>query len=566
MTYRANIRGRTTPQSEAMTGKDQVQNDAGGYVFQLDKWKMLDRFLILGAEGGTYYVNQQTLVARDVSAARECIKEDGKRVVQRVVEISQAGRAPKNEPALLVLAMCTNKDIADEETRKLAYQELGKVARIGTHLFHFCAYADEIRGWSRGLRKAVARWYEEKPLEDLGYQAIKYRQRDGWTHADVMMLSHPKTLDEERNRLFRWMADKRKDINPVEAQYEGNIEQVDAYEALASSDAASNGKVWENRKARESAARTIVDNNLPWEAIPTRLHKYPEIWEALLPSMGMTAMIRQLARMTNIGVLTPVSNATRHVVEQLGNEDLLRRQRVHPLKVLAALATYRRGYGVKGSLVWEPVGSILDALDKAFYLAFGNVEGTGKRIQLALDVSGSMEGYEVAGVGGVSAREASAAMALVTMASESNCYVTGFTCDGSNAIEFKGSRYGYGDGLSMLPITPRQRLDDVVSTVRGMRMGGTDCSLPMLYAAEKKIPTDTFIVYTDNETWAGKIHPVEALEKYRRESGIDAQLIVVGMTATEFSIADPNDAGMLDVVGFDTATPEIISRFMRGEI
>ena len=46
--------------------------------------------------------------------------------------------------------------------------------------------------------------------------------------------------------------------------------------------------------------------------------------------------------------------------------------------------------------------------------------------------------------------------------------------------------------------------------------------------------------------------------------GIPARLIVVAMTATGFSIADPEDAGMLDVVGFDTAVPNLISEFSRG--
>jgi len=97
-----------------------------------------------------------------------------------------------------------------------------------------------------------------------------------------------------------------------------------------------------------------------------------------------------------------------------------------------------------------------------------------------------------------------------------------------------------------------------------MNMGGTDCSLPMVYAREQSIDVDTFIVFTDNETWAGRIKPFKALQQYRAARGIDAKLIVVGMTATEFTIADPNDTGMLDVVGFDTATPQLISQFSRG--
>jgi 60 kDa SS-A/Ro ribonucleoprotein len=94
--------------------------------------------------------------------------------------------------------------------------------------------------------------------------------------------------------------------------------------------------------------------------------------------------------------------------------------------------------------------------------------------------------------------------------------------------------------------------------------------LPMLYAQaqaqalEREI--DTFVIYTDSETRAGDVHPVQALRDYRRSSGIDARLVVVGMVSNGFSIADPSDPGMLDVVGFDTATPQLISDFARGAL
>jgi len=83
----------------------------------------------------------------------------------------------------------------------------------------------------------------------------------------------------------------------------------------------------------------------------------------------------------------------------------------------------------------------------------------------------------------------------------------------------------------------------------------------MLYALQHKLKADVFVVLTDNETWAGDTHPAQALRMYRKQMGIPAKLIVVGMTATGFSIADPDDAGMLDVVGFDTATPHLMSDF-----
>ena len=106
----------------------------------------------------------------------------------------------------------------------------------------------------------------------------------------------------------------------------------------------------------------------------------------------------------------------------------------------------------------------------------------------------------------------------------------------------------------------------MVRAVSNLPFGGTDCALPMLWATEHKVPVDTFVIYTDSETWAGDIHPVQALRKYRERMGIPARLVVVGMVSNGFTIADPDDAGMLDVVGFDTATPELISGFARGDI
>ena len=58
-------------------------------------------------------------------------------------------------------------------------------------------------------------------------------------------------------------------------------------------------------------------------------------------------------------------------------------------------------------------------------------------------------------------------------------------------------------------------------------------------------------------------YPTQALQVYREKMGKAAKLVVVGMEANEFSIADPNDAGMLDVVGFDANTPSVIADFIR---
>jgi 60 kDa SS-A/Ro ribonucleoprotein len=155
----------------------------------------------------------------------------------------------------------------------------------------------------------------------------------------------------------------------------------------------------------------------------------------------------------------------------------------------------------------------------------------------------------------------------VTAATESQYEAVGFFAGKAGFKKRRRQAWsGYTDGLTPLAISPRQRLDDAVKTVSDLPFGGTDCALPMLYAQAHKREIDTFVIYTDSETWAGDVHPVQALRDYRHATGIDARLVVVGMVSNGFSIADPADPGMLDVVGFDTATPQLISDFARGAL
>lgn len=523
-----------TPQSQPIPGSTQVANSAGGYSFALDDWARLRRFLILGSEGGSYYATQGTLTAENASGTMRCITLDGLRVVKEVVEISKSGRAPKNDPALFALALCASK--GDDSTRREALQALPQVARTGTHLFHFAAFADAQRGWGRGLRNAIANWYGSQEAKNLAYGAIKYQARDGWSHRDLLRLSHPTPKNEAQGIMYHWMTQGWPGVGEQEHPV-AEVAQIWAFERIkrASSEA--------------EAASLIVQFRLPREAVPTQFLNSPLVWEALLQDMPMTALIRNLATLTRIGLLSPLSKTAKKVVAQLGDADRLRKARVHPIAVLSALRTYANGRGVRGSNTWKPVSSVVDALDAAFYTSFGNLTPSNQRHVLALDVSGSMSCGEIAGVAGLTPREGSAAMALVTGAVEKN-------------VEY----VAFSDHLVPVNLGRRMRLDAVLKQLGAIPMGGTDCALPMQWALKNKVETDVFVVYTDSETWFGKTHPVQALAKYRQEMGMAAKLIVVGMVSNGFSIADPKDGGMLDVVGFDTAAPQLMSDFAAGTL
>ncbi len=526
-----------TPQ-KAKARKGQKRNLAGGYCFVIDKWAQLERFLILGTEGGSYYASERSMTRDNATCVQACLDEDGARAVAVIADVSDKGRAPKNDAAIFALAMAASHPRA--EVRRAALSALPKVCRIGTHLMHFAGNVTGMRRWGRGLRRAVGDWYNQLPPQKLVLQVTKYGQRDGWSHRDLLRLAHPKAASATHNAVFRWVVAGSSEAIETPAK-RGTTPSLDhlpeslmAFEVLRTTD------------RKRDVVELIRAYGFTHEMIPTQWKNEREVWEVLLEKMPMTALVRNLAKMTEVGLLTPLGDATRKATALLTDPQRLRQARVHPLALLGALKVYQQGHGARGSLSWTPVREVQDALEEAFYASFGTLEPTHKRHLLALDVSGSMECGTLSGMPGITPRVGSAAMAMVTARTEQHAHFVGFS-----------------QILVPLGISAKQSLEQVVETVSRVPMGGTDCAQPMLYARKHRIPVDTFVVYTDNETWAGNVHPSQALLDYRQALGIAAKLIVVGMTATKFSIADPTDPGMLDVVGFDLAAPAVMADFAR---
>lgn len=412
MTYLSRVFKQDTPQSEALPDRpEMVKNSAGGYSFEVNDWIRLDRFLIIGTEGGSYYANEHKMTMDSCDSVIRCIKEDGTRVVDRVVEISDSGRAAKNDQALFVLALVMTH--GNKEAKDRVERDLDKVARIGTHILNFAMYINTIRGWGKSVRRTVSGWYKNKSLEDLVFQTSKYRSRDGWSHRYVLRKARPKDKFGDRSDVYNWIV----------KGYPRQEDVVKEYYPIPKGD-----------------------------PIPKKdNHPYKATW------------------------------ITHHTESQEGFARIMR----------------------------------AESMDFSFI-----------------------------GDSGMTAARGAAAMSLVLAEKARQSVIMAFS-DRLVLIHIKGETL--------------QGTEEIMNRVP---MGGTDCALPILYAKQHKIPVDSFVVITDSETWAGVTHPCKALEKYRQSMDIPAKLVVIGMCSNKFSIADPKDGGMMDVVGFDSACPKIIQDFI----
>jgi hypothetical protein len=312
-------------------------------------------------------------------------------------------------------------------------------------------------------------------------------------------------------------------------------------------------KTGEKKDAVTAVALMEQNKKIQREHLPTELLNTPQIWDALLSGMGMTALVRNLGKLSQVGI---ASTRSQDIIKMLTDPKSVKDSKIHPLQVLVGMKTYSQGKGDLGSMTWIPNSYITTALSTTFRQAFGNITPTGKRYMIGLDVSGSMTMCMCAGAKNITPREGSVAMAMMTLYAEGaeNVHIYGF----SNVFyNFNGK------------IRPEMTIQDAIRAT-DVPFGATNCALPMTEALkmyrQNGTVFDVFCVYTDSETYAPTVHPQVALEVYRKETGTDAKLIVVGMVANCLTIADPKDKNTLNLAGFDTSTPELISMFVRGEI
>jgi 60 kDa SS-A/Ro ribonucleoprotein len=527
---------------------ERVANSTGiAYNILAEDFVRLDRFLLLGTSGGTFYANERDLTKQNADHLIYCLDTYGVKVVERIVEVSEQGLAPKQQPAIFALAVAAAH--TNVEVRKAALNSLSQVCRTASTLFQFLEYVTYLRGWGRTLKRAVANWYNNKSASDIAYQAVKYRNRNGWTHKDALQLSHTLAGDDpesmSRKELYNWIYDE---TTIQRDKFFEDIEVVYTYVMLQMAES-------------ELAVIRLIKANpkTPFEAIPNQWLKSSDVWKQLITNgMPTTALIRNLSRITSLGVLDdPLILET--VVNGLTNAEKLKKSRVHPMNIYNALISYQKGVG--RNLTWLPNRRIIDALDSAFYLAFKNVTPSNKRILVAIDISSSMSSYKANGFEGISAAQAASAMALVTIATEPYADVVVFD-----------------DTARWSTISPSMRLD-VVHRELAYNRGYTNCAAPFQWIIENEKTYDAVVMYTDSETNVdGSLayhyartstgpnpnYVYNALDAVRGLGPHDMKLVNVAMSANDLSFSRKTDVNTLDVAGFSADTPQAISLFIAG--
>ena len=563
----------------------------------------ITRILILGTMNNKYSSTTKNMDEAAKSYINEqIINGNGEKILNVVREIYKSGRAPKQDMTLYIHAMLCRAENNKVRTTSL---EFLKEYRTISQVYSWKTFHSKIpnhegktsKGFGRAVKRMLNEWILSKTPNALAYQTTKYMNRGDWGIVDLLKCVHTRTGTGD-NRVFKDkegnVKEKQKNNNPAKPMdlvlryiisgldemndlaFESKLTNEPVYKYLKAVDHSKNMKDLDKDKKVDLLIKIIQNFNLTREQVPTEALANPKIQVALLVdenktkvTMPMTALLRNLANITRLGVFDNNPDILEMVINHLTNKEVIAKSRIHPVNVLTAWFTYRQGHGKMSKHSWCPNHRINTVLEEMFYLSFKNVKPTGKRICFLIDGSGSMQSESLCD--GINNAEAAALLAMVFSRAEANSdkpvqhsfYI--FTAERKVGY---GGYGGYGEGGTGLTdvsdkIHAKSTFDDVFKATQRSDWRMTDISKGITEATKYNRVYDGFIVLTDNDVNSG-IKPSLALQEYRKKVNTSAKLAVVATLASDLSIADPDDKGMMDFCGFDSYGPKLLQEFFTG--
>jgi hypothetical protein len=214
----------------------------------------------------------------------------------------------------------------------------------------------------RGVADAVKRLYTERSFLKWDSAARGFR------FGDVLNLTHPDT-DGMQKDLFQYILDARYGHNDTVPAL---LNTIAFHEGLMATPV-------ENRRAlldTDTGRERITRAGMTWESLAGWLQGPMDAaaWEAVIPSMGYMALLRNLRNFDQTGVSDQVAKT---VADRLADPEQVARSRQLPMRFLSA-------YRAAPSLRWAW------ALEQAITLSLSNVPKLPGRTLILVDTSSSM--------------------------------------------------------------------------------------------------------------------------------------------------------------------------------
>ncbi|MEU9470403.1 TROVE domain-containing protein [Streptomyces avermitilis] len=259
----------------------------------------------------------------------------------------------------------------------------------------------------RGIADAIQRLYNERSL-------LKYdTDSKGYRFGDVLNLVHASPADDKpwQGDLFKHALDRRHGSNE---EIPARLSTLLAREQLTST------PVDQRRQVLADHTELLHRAGMTWEALAGWLQgpMDKQAWEAIIPSMGVMALARNLRNFDEAGVSDEVAA---QVAAKFADPEQVARSRQLPMRFYSA-------FNAAPSLRWG------HALEKALTASLANIPQLGGRTLILVDTSSSM--HEAFSKDGSLMRWDAAALFGIAL---------GRRCANADVVSFSSARYYMND-------------------------------------------------------------------------------------------------------------------------
>jgi 60 kDa SS-A/Ro ribonucleoprotein len=292
------------------------------------------------------------------------------------------------------------------------------------------------------------------------------------------------------------------------------------------------------------ACALIRKYRLAREHVPTHMMDSREVWMALLQNMGATAMLRNLNKLTSLGLLSADAPGSALLRKKLQDLPGLQQARVGPLDILVSADVYSQGAGELGKLTWTPQPWVITALDEcfsAYTLHLAQHAAPSKyRVLLGIDLRASM----LVKVGSTTGRKAAAATALVWKRLNPHWRFVGFSENGCIPIEIDAS----------------STLVECLRLFESITPGPADIGSLIADAADRLEVYDAIVAFTSQGSFRSSEPLEDQMSLYRQIVKCnDSALFSVTMSATpSCTIETDADSGLHDCVFSSSLLEELL--------
>lgn len=514
-----------------------------------------------------YWFAHHYFIVRNVLAIEELAENEEKQLVpiELITKAFESNLVTHPEALVFALAVCCRQN-KSEKLRHAAYESVKNICASTPNFILFVKFVSKLcrdkelnyitQGWGHGLRKAINNWYLSKKPFDFIECVTKYKSRYGWKHKDIVKMAHPLGNSPESKVILKYIVHglekTKKDVTVDQMEETPDINQLLKYMEEVED--------FKHCEDEVRAASMLETYGFSLDHVPGHLLRSKEVWNSLLMSMDVGVLLNNLQRIHNLGFLAADEPAAEKVTERLIDSHHVETSKVHPALVFIILKNYQcSGKSLtyekrkvrelaKKSIPpqFEPNVKIIDALNEAFLLSFKNIQSTNLRYLVTISTK-SME-TQTWQNGNMTGLETAALIAMILLRSEENVTIATFK----------------NIGIYLVNVYKTDSFEDILKILKGMPIGSTNSSKPILWAKKQSKQYDVFINIMD-QIFQKHDESQDNLMSYKEHMNLPhAKLITCALCSSSPYCKEHYDQHVLTINGFDATVPNVIQAFAKG--